>query len=226
MATEVQTSSVHGSTTVTLPANVTAGNSVLLAVTAFNSGGGSVISSSSPTYGGNPVAGAVKLTENQSSAAANPNIYSAIWLLPALPAGSNSIAITYVNGFASLTAATEWAGLGSSPAAGPVNTGAAVGTAAVTSGALTALARAAAVTGIAGTSANLSAAPGAPWTSVLNGNDCSGFIADTAGDTPVFTPAMAGAANWSASIAAVYGPAAAGGTDYDDDAPWHIRRRR
>lgn len=224
MASVVQTASVHGSTTVTLASNTAPGNSVFLAVTAFNSGGGSVISSNSPTYGGAAVSGAVKLAETQSGAATNPNIYAAVWFLPNLPGGSNSFAITEPNGFASLTTATEVAGLGASPVAGPASTNQNIGTSGVTSGALAALARVAVVAGIAGTSANLSAAPGAPWTSIINGNDCSGYLIDTAGDTPAFTPSTSGVSNWAAVAAAVYVPAAAGGIDYDDE-PWHIRRR-
>jgi hypothetical protein len=190
---------------VTLGGNVTAANSVVVAQVGFNNTGGA-ISSTAPTYSGSSVGGSVKLRDDQSST--NPNIYAALWLLYNLSGdGATFTAQFGGTGNPSHTTATEIAGLGTLPVAGPVNSNHGASSSGATSGTLTALASSAAVLGVFGSGGpggQLSGAPGAPWTSVLSGNDCSGYIIpDSAGDTPSFVPTF-GTANWAAVIAAVY----------------------
>ena len=198
----------NNSAAVTLGANVTAANSVAVLVVGFNNTN-TTITSSAPTYSGSSVGASVKLAEAQSGTAVNPNIYAGIWLLSNL-SGDGATFTAQWGGSAnsSHTAAIEVAGLGTTPVTGPVNSGHAQGTSAITSGSLTALSQAAFVAGVVGSGGpggQISGAPGAPWTATLSGNDVTGYIAsDSAGDTPVFTPTTIGNTNWGAAIAAVY----------------------
>lgn len=143
---------------------VTAGSTVFIAVLTFNASN-VAISSASPTLGGSPVAGTVKLAEVQSAFSVN-TAYAAIWMLPNVAGGATSFGITVtnpvLNNAQSGMAAWEIAGLGPSPVLDVSSTSSGAGISA-TSGTTAAATRnigiiLGALIGIGG----LPASPGAP----------------------------------------------------------------
>lgn len=96
--------------------NVAAGNTVLLAASAFTTSG-AAISSSAPLFNGSPVTGAAKLIDVQS-AGANA-VYAALWILPDVTGGAKPVALTVTGDNTPIAAvgmiALNVAGLGASP---------------------------------------------------------------------------------------------------------------
>lgn len=206
----IQAANADNPTNVSFTANVTAGNSVILLASAYNSNGLTMISSA-PTYNGNIVTGAVKLVDQQSPFSGFA-AYGAIWLLPDLAGGAKGpFAITFVNNTGvSEYQVLEVSGLGASPVTGPSSAGNGSSSSA-SSGAAAALTGSALVVGFGTANNNVFSNPPqtSPWTAFFldTGFDASGYQVASSG-TLSWIPAMTTSAQWAAMIGSVYGPSA------------------
>lgn len=211
--TVVQAANADNPANVSFTANVTAGNSVLLLASAYNSNG-NTMGSSAPTYNGSTVSGAVKLIDQQSPFSGFA-AYGAVWLLPALAGGAKGpFAVTFTgNTGVSEYQALEGGGLGASPVAGP-SSGGNGSSSAASSGAAGALTGSALVVGFGTANNSVFANPPAttPWTAFFldSGFDASGYQVASSGAL-TWAPAMTGSAQWAAMIAAAYPTAAPAG---------------
>jgi hypothetical protein len=204
----VQTKIVANGYTGSFGANVGAGNSVLLAVSAFV-GGGTPISSSAPTFGGSPVTGAAKLAEVQHNSSAT--LYTAIWLLPNVAGGAASFGLT-VTGQTNLAStgiiAYEAAGLGAAPTLDQSSTGHAGSGIAISSGPSGNITAAPEfVLGAYCCDSGSTGPPGAPWTSLdisAVAVACAGYqIPLSSGSSFTYTGTQSASDIWSAAVVTV-----------------------
>lgn len=114
--TEVQRATPGSGSSVTFSSPVTAGNTVYLGLVGF-AFANDTLTSSSPTLGGSPVTGAVKLADKLSEFGGSPGVvYVAIWMLPNVAGGETTAAITLGGGGTALNLfALEAAGMGALP---------------------------------------------------------------------------------------------------------------
>ena len=192
-----------------------AGNSVLLAVTAFSTAG-ATISSSAPQFGGAGVPGAVQVFAAQSSSA--NRVYAALWLLPAVGNGAaTSYSITVTNGGTATTVGLhglDIGGLGPAPVV-DLNPAPATGTTGNPDTGTTAAAAFAneLVVAIAVEFGVTLTIVGGAWNETLshvNNDTYTAYqVVSGAGSTFRYNPAGTGA-DWVAGIASI-APATAGG---------------
>lgn len=200
----------------TFGSNVTANNTIVLAVLTFNSTN-VVISTSSPLFGGASVTGSSKLAEVQS-AYSGFTTYAALWLLPVVSGGSATTGITVTNGTNNnQTGLIAWevAGLGTTPALDQSSTSSGASTSA-TSGTTPATTNASdivvgALVGLDGlTGTPTSPSGGYTNTAIFAAQSASvgGYQVQTvAGGTYTYANANAGTDQWAGAVAAITGPA-------------------
>lgn len=195
---------------------VTPGNTVVILVSAYNSGGGGAgMSSSSPTLGGSTPAGSGILASAHSSG--SNAIYSAGWLLPAIasPAGDQktlSITLTGNSGAVALFG-YEISGLGSTPTQDLSTTGSAAASTSVSIGPTSAAAQAPEIIlGEAAYFGTSSSAGPSGWTSDSPPNQFawSGYqIATSSGGTYSWAQTTGSAGDWAGLIVSLYAPGGA-----------------
>lgn len=194
--------------------NVTAGNSVLLAVTTFSSSNVS-ITSSSPTLGGAPVTGASKIAEVQSAYTASFTAYVAIWLLPNTGGGATSFGLSLTNGVTANSQigllAWEVSGLGTLPALDQSHTGSGAGASASsgTTGATTVDAEIVlgVIMGLDGLTGTPASPAGYANQNIGGAQDASvgGYqIQSSSGSTYAYANANGGSNVWAAAVVTVY----------------------
>jgi hypothetical protein len=178
------------------------------------------ISSASPTLGGSPVTGSVKLKEAQSAYSGSLTAYAAVWMLPNVAGGSTSIGITVTNGAIgnTLTGLLAWevSGLGTTPLldASSAQSGASASATSGTTGATTQNAEI-----ILGVLIGLDALTGTPTTpagytnlNVLQASSaaCGGYqVQSSAGGTYTYANANGGSDPWAGVVVTVYNEAGA-----------------
>jgi hypothetical protein len=194
--------------------DVTAGNTIFIVVGTYNTSA-VTISSSSPTFNGNPVSGVTELLSVQSGFDGSDTAYSAVWMLPNVLGGSSSVGITVTNGITSPTVGGlilyEVSGLGT-PVLDQSSTGSATTGTSVSSGASGDIKQTPEfVIGTSFSLDSLSSLPASPWTSQAigaNAHAAAGYqIANSSGNSYTWSGTGGGSAPWSAGIATVYPPA-------------------
>lgn len=196
---------------------VSSGNTVILFAFQYNSGG-TAMSSSGPEYNGSPASGASQVLAIQS--AGSDTVYMTIWMLPDLPGGGTSVALTNSGGTVDgnvMMAAIEVSGLGASPLLDPgavPNPATAQGTSAAESSGSTGNITSAAELIAGGCIAfgDFTGVPGG-WTGLQSSSEfCSAGwqVPGSPGGSYVYDPGTTGAVSWSAGVAAIeaYSPAA------------------
>lgn len=209
----VQTATIADAWSGSFAANVAAGNTVFLVVTAYSSSG-ATMSSSSPTFNGSPVTGATQLVSINSGSGSS--VYTSIWMLPNVSGGAKTVSVT-VSGedtppFAGAVGllAYEVAGLGASPALDKSHTSSATSGTAVTTGAsgsITAVPEI--VIGSVVIFGQTMPAVGSPWTSTQFANQFSsaGYQIVTSGSSSyTYASTAAASAAWCGGIVTVKGP--------------------
>lgn len=189
------------------PANVTAGNAVVVIATAYNSSSGA-ISFSDPAYGGGAPATLLTYTGPSSGGTAG-TVQQCAYVLAGVPGGSKAVSVTTVSGTPYSIAAYEVAGLGTAPSLDQHATG--TGQAAAnpaTSGATPPVTAAGElVIGSAVGYGLASASPGAPWGHLLpdtNNWAWAGLQTPAAaGGTYSWSQASSGSADWAAFVVTV-----------------------
>jgi len=208
----VQTAAwVNSAWTGTFGVNVTAGNTVFLAASGYNTTS-VTISSSAPTFGGGSVSGAAKILEQAYPYDGAATDYGAVWMLPNVAGGSASFGLTMTNSQA-ITAvgimAWEVSGLGTGPVTDQSVSADGASTA-VSSGATGAIASAPEfVIGFGVQDATVTTIPGAPWASTsvnpgTNNNSFTGYqIATSSGGTYTYSATATVTAKWAAGTVTV-----------------------
>jgi hypothetical protein len=204
----VQEKASANSASLTLSANTTVGNSLIVAVGVWATSN-KTISANAPTLGGSAVTGAVLLTSKQSPFASSATVWAGLFLLPDVQVASEALTFTGNNNDGeSFLAAIEYSGLGASPTNSTTPASASGNSASVSSGASGALAAVPAV--VAGlsdsTGSPFTSVPGAPWTSYeLNtGGGALGYQIITSGtSTYTWAPSAALSDPWAAMVCAV-----------------------
>ena len=203
-----QTASADQVYSAAFPGPVGAGDSVILAVSAFTTAG-LVIASHDPLYNSLPVAGAVKLCEKQSPGAGNA-VYAALWLLPDLAGGATGVSITVDNGGTSTVVGLhglDVTGLGATPSLDVSSVNAAATGTAVSSGPTGAIASSPEL--IVAVDISFGQAltqAGAPWTELTHVSSFTwtGYqVANSAGASFNYQTTAAASAPWAGIIAAV-----------------------
>ncbi|HXZ74680.1 MAG TPA: hypothetical protein VEH31_27955 [Streptosporangiaceae bacterium] len=206
-----QTLAVPGGFSGSFSGNVAAGDSVVAAIMAFEPNG-PIPSSSAPTFGGSPVTGAVKITDNHGINVTTA-IYAALWLLPALPGGAASVGFTMINttptGNSGLIA-WDVAGLGPAPAVDVFNSGGGSGTA-VSSGTAGPISHVPEfVAGTFATNFFTTGGPDVAWTDTALGAAGAGEagyqIPVAPGGSYAYTGTQTAPDVWAACVAAIYAP--------------------
>jgi hypothetical protein len=206
----VQTKTVGSGYSGSFAGNVTAGNAVVLCVSAFHSTF-DTISTSNPVFNGGSVSGSAKLAEVQQGSGGV--LYTAIWIMPNVAGGAASFGIT-VSGQTNIAGAGlvayEVSGLGTAPTLDTSSTGQNTSGTAMTSGASGAIAAApelivGAYACNGGTASD--AIPGAPWTSSQvsgTGVGVAGYqVALSSGGTYTYSATQATSNPWSAAVTAI-----------------------
>lgn len=213
----VQTPAPSSGATNTFASAVTAGNSVILGIGAF-AFSNAAITSSAPLLGGSSVTGSSQLVAELSPFSTGSGVvYYAFYLLPNIPGGATSVAVTVGGGGTAFGLwAWEVSGLGSSPTldqSAKNGNGNSLNPSVGPSGAITAAPElvlgAGIMLGVA------LASPGAPWTVEAGGSNFAwaGYqIATSSGGTYTWSQSSGGSANaWSAVIATVEGTSGGSG---------------
>ena len=195
--------------------NVTAGNTVFLVVTGYNTSN-VTITSSAPTFGGSPVTGAAKVLERAHAYDGVVTDYVAVWMLPAVAGGSAAVAVTVTNSQNIAPVgiiAYEVAGLGASPVTDQTVAADAAG-ASVSAGPTGPIAQAPEfVLGACVQDGSMSGAASSPWTNVNftgNANSASSYQLPVAsGGTYTYSATLSGTSRWAAGVVTVSPPAGA-----------------
>jgi hypothetical protein len=191
--------------------NVTAGSTVFLFAFQYTNSG-AAMGSGSPAFGGNATPGASMLLQQQGPGTAT--VYGTIWMLPDLPGGAASCALTSTGGIVDTNVGIigiEVSGLGASPQLDPgaspnPETGSGTSTA-LSSGAtgdITAAAEIIVALAIPyGTSVTL---PGGAWSGLETGSGqcAAGWqVPGSSGGSYTYTATGGSAQSWAAGVAAV-----------------------
>jgi hypothetical protein len=209
----VQSTTVASAFSGNFAANVTAGNTVFIAVVTFNTSN-VTISSSAPTFAGSSVPGALQLFTIQATFNAGAGtVYCSVWMLPAVAGGSKAVGVTVTNGTTGTNVGLliyEVAGLGATPALDKSSTGQAASTTAVSSGSSGNITQAPEFVIGAAAIWNGMPPPTSPWTSQGIGaspdSACAGYqIPTSSGSAYTYSGTQAtGGDPWSAGVATVY----------------------
>lgn len=212
----VQTQTVSAAWSGNFGVNVTAGNTIFLVATGYDSAG-NVISSSAPTFNGGSVSGAAKLFEDSGLNGAF-NDYAAAWMLPNVAGGATGFGVTVTNSAAISNVgvvAYEVSGLGTAPVTDQLNHANGLSSA-VSSGASGNITRAPEfVLGGVVQDNSVATIPGAPWasTSINPGggnNSFAGYqIPVSSGSSYTYSATAGGAAMWAAGVVTVSAAATA-----------------
>src|ERR1700729_3682699 len=111
----VQSKNTNASAKTTLSAGTGAGNTVILAVYAYGSVGGS-ITASAPKVGGSAYAAASQVLSGLSPG--TNNVFFSLWMFPNLPSGATAFSVSVAGGTIDSndgSSAWEFSGLGASP---------------------------------------------------------------------------------------------------------------
>ena len=195
---------------ITFGSNVTAGNTVLLAIAAFHSGAGTV-TTSAPTLGGSPVTGSTAFFDSGITNGINSVLgadgvvsYCAIWMLPDCPGGSTTIGWTTSgqSGFVGCFA-IEVAGLGTTPVLDQSSSNSSGTSTSVATGSTGSIVTAPEIIfAAAAVAESYSNQPGAPWTVYSPSSSGNGGyqIAVSSGSNYSWSQTASGSGAWTAGI--------------------------
>jgi hypothetical protein len=201
--------------------DVTAGNTIFLAVTGYQSADSGTITSSGPEFNGATPAGSSLILEELYPWDGAVSDYAAVWMMPGVAGGASSVSVTVSNS-ANIgpvgIIAFEVAGLGASPAVdSAVTVTAEANSTSPSSGASgDNTQQPEIVLGVMVQDQAVSTLPSGWTCSALGGNSNSiaGYqIADSTGNSYTFAATASPAARWAAGVTAVYAgsaPAAPG----------------